>query len=103
MSVKNHADPYPQIMIWPKLINFHKNPLKTIKISLKTIKFHLFCSIRELFAVFKLRSIFDAILVPNWFDFGRILDVLGDLGASWGILGASWDRLGASWPRLGAS
>ena len=40
LSVKNHADPYPQIMIWPKFINFHKNPLKTIKISLKTIKFH---------------------------------------------------------------
>ena len=31
LSVKNHADPYPQIMIWPKFLNFHKNPLKTIK------------------------------------------------------------------------
>ena len=67
----------------------------------KIIKFHWFCSIRELFAVFKLRSIFDAILVPTWLHFGRILDVLGGsgrlLGPLGGVLGPSWGVLAASW------
>ena len=61
--------------------------------------------------------IFEAILVPTWLHFGRILGVLGASGrllggrsASWGHLGAALERLGgilgrlgASWGRLGAS
>ena len=70
----------------------------------------------QLFAVFKIRLIFEAILVPTWLHFGRILGVLGASGrllggrsASWGRLGAALERLGgilgrlgASWGRLGA-
>ena len=81
----------------------------------KIIKFHWFYSIREILAVFKLRSIWDAILVPTWFNFGGILDVLGGsgrllgplggvLGPSWGVLAAPWrvlGRLDTSWERLG--
>ena len=63
------------------------------------MKNHRFYDIRELFAVFNLRSIFDAIFVPTWLHFGRILDVLGGsgrvLGPLGGVLGLSWGILAA--------
>ena len=48
--------------------------------------------------MFKLRLIFDAILVPTWLHFGRILDVLGGSGR---LLGPSRRRLGGVVGRLG--
>ena len=48
----------------------------------------------QLFAVFKIRLIFEAILVPTWLHFGRVLNVLGAsgrlLGRLRGILAASF-------------
>ena len=79
--------------------DYENGPSKPVKI----IRFRWFYNIRELFAVFQLRSILDAILVPECHHFGRIFDAQGGLGVFWGLLGTSWDRLGTSWPRLGAS
>ena len=95
-------------------VNFYANDDKSW--FSKIIKFHWFYNIFQLFAVFKIRSISDPILVPTWLHFWRILGVLGAserllgrLGASWGRLGAVLERLGgilgrlgASWGRLGA-
>ena len=81
----------------------------------KIIKFHWFYNSFQLFAVFKIRSIFGPILVPTWLHFGRILGVLGAsgrllgrlgnvLGPSWGVLerlGPSWGVMWVSWERLG--
>ena len=66
--------------------------------SLNSIGFYY---IFQLFAVFKIRSIFDPILVPTWLHFGRILGVLGASGRLLGRLGASWGRLGTVLGRLG--
>ena len=76
----------------------------------KSLKFIVFSSVFELLAVFKLTSIFDAILVPTWLHFGGILDVLGGSGRLLGLLGGFLRRLGgilehqtAIWRRLKAS
>ena len=67
----------------------------------KSLKFIGFYTVFELLAVFKLGTIFDAILMPTWLHFGRILDVLGGSGRLLGrfgaILGPSWGVLAASW------
>ena len=83
----------------------------------KSLKFIGFYCVFWILAFLKIRSIFDAILVPTWLHFGRILAILGGsgrllgrlggvLGSLGGVLGPSWgvlERLGASWAPLGAS
>ena len=80
--------------IWKRILIDFDSENRTLRPS-KIIKFHWFYNIFQLVAVFKIRSIFDPILVPTWLHFGRILGVLGASGRLLGRLGASWGRLGA--------
>ena len=68
----------------------------------KSLKFIGFYCVFWILAFLKIRSIFDAILVPTWLHSGRILDVpgvsgrlLGRLGGFLGLLGGLLGRLKA--------